>query len=347
MSQPSPQESSVDYNDQVDVSFWQSWGMPITPRTNGYFETNPHANLLPNIDDSLRDTQLRNEWRLGNGMGISRAFRKPDSQLSEGFKGILSSPGLAQTKLFGRNTKTPEVSRNVQVDYALRNINNNKYDEVPEGAGYKEYDWNVPLNGSGARMATTNNLAAHLHNRNAHYLDHDMAAKRIYKPPPSRLTKKLHVEVEKNQLRPQNMIRDPMKVFENDPRNYIQMRTPRNADVREMVTTERRDGVLLRGAGPMNGVVAQSARTRVDHFKRPIAYAETGTRDILNRWGQPNPTRDGNGVLRQNEQDRMKYEDNQSFIRGYRIQKELDANQRSASRLNAMPVPDPFNLHSR
>ncbi len=335
----------VDYGDQVADEYWSSWAEPTIHKVDGYFAGNPSANFLPEVDNSLDDNSLRNNWRMGNGLGIARAWRKPDSQLSEGFKAMTNPKTIpyAGTMQPGRVGKSAPVSRNMQIEYGRRNLNNSRKDETPEGAGYRPYDWDVPYDLSQGRQSTVNNINAHRKNLNAHYIDPTHAYRRLYKPAPGKLTKKLHIPIEINQLRPQNMIRDPMVILENDPRMYTQMRMPKNFDVREMVRDERSD-VPLRGAGPINGVEAYQPYVRTDHIRRPIGNVENGSRVVLHRWQQPDKGDGYEGHYEEYERERKKHEDNQRFIRGYDVDKEIRMYRAQNHRLRSMQVPNPYGV---
>ena len=234
---------------------------------------------------------------------------------------------------------------------------------MPDGAGYHEYQWNPAPgvqwqgltenqgesmeNASGKLfLDPTNNINAHRVNLNRHYVDPTAAARRLYRSTPGRLTKKLHIDVETNQLRPDGIPMPPLHVLEHDPRQYIMMRDPKNADISEQVSYSKKDGVMPRGAGPWNGAEAYRPYQRVDIYRNPIPLAETGEKIPFGRWGNPGPGEGYYGMKETLDEAQRVIQDDRR-VRGYNLEKELAFYQQNNNRIRGFNVPDPFNIQQK
>lgn len=321
-----------DYRTMAEDSYFESWGQPVQREVNGYFAANPGSNFLPTADHSFDDGSLRNDWR-GLGLGTQRAFKKPDERISDEFKNM-ESP-LYRNTIPNTNRKSAGINRNLEMEYAMRKINNSRHAERPMGTNIN------PREKHGVNVH--NNLNAHFHNLRGHLHDNSQDFKRQYRPPASRLTKMITMDLEKNSLRPTRSSAHPMKLYENDPRQYIQYRAPRNADVREMVTAEK--GIAPYGShSKMNGVSAYTPYQRVDHFREPIANHETGQKDIYSHWGMPKVINSGRALARENENKLLRQYAHNKEIRGFDLEQELAAHNINQNRVRNHQRPDPYGV---
>ena len=90
-------------------SFLQAFSSATHTGANGAGPIlNANAVLFPNRADNYRNNSTINDFKLGNGLGRSRAFRKPDSMggmTKEGFNGA-----PIPNKNFGRSTTSSDLN---------------------------------------------------------------------------------------------------------------------------------------------------------------------------------------------------------------------------------------------
>jgi hypothetical protein len=133
----------------AESSFMQNFVTPFTG-TDVDGIMNPDISALPTIDDSYRDFSNTNDFRLGTGLGISRAFRKPDSMLAH--TGDSPMFGAIQpNKNFGRSTVSQDLN-NLRVEHGERaNMSLKKLgfknEQQPDDSYYQPYEWNVQPGG--------------------------------------------------------------------------------------------------------------------------------------------------------------------------------------------------------
>lgn len=309
----------------------------------GGFQTGPiqnlDANLLPTRVDAYRDSCNTNDFRLGNGLGVSRPFRKPDSQpaaTGDGFHGW-----VRPTKNFGRSDRNSDANmRRVDAEERAsmhRRPMGSKDYEVPEGMRAQEWVYNnqVQLGVAGGE---------HQYNRNTPMPDASKVARRGYEPAPSRRSKLASTDVETAALRPNSTRYLPLQFFEEDHSRDIVRRVPRNTDVREAVIYE---SAPPRGMGPHGGVAAPVAHPSVDAQRRPIGTNETGDRSVLGIWTAPRDTTGGVKHLTTNEDFALLHRDEHKYIRGHDLDYELGYHTRAAAVLDRAPVRDPALIRPR
>jgi hypothetical protein len=300
---------------------------------------NANANLLPTIADNYRDTANTNDFRLGNGLGISTAFRKPDSmagQAEDGFQG-LAKPN----KLFGRSSvgfdlnwireKNMERARNPLKKMGF------KPNEVPLGGKLEPWQWQ---NHAALGIAAPKN--ANQYNRNYLLPDADAVHRRLYQPQPSRLTKMITTDVEDAALRPSRTLLHPMTVVTNDLQRQKEQRIPRNADVSEAVVYEK---IHPRGMS-FGGREAMRIHADVSVLRQPVGTNDTGNRAVHDRWRNGG---DPYGALTASTlEDRLQlFKDDARYVRGQKIASEAEEFTQSQQKLDAQRVHDPNSIYPR
>lgn len=233
--------------------------------------TNPFANFLPDRADQFRDLASARDFRLPNGVGVSRFYRKPDSQeawTAEGMFGPVFPDKLPGT---GADRSRPPARSEAEQRAAtvLPQIYQRAH-ETPEGANFRPYEWNnLQASGSGGPLQS-------MYNRNVpRPVDAQAAARRLYQPAPNRLKKLLSSDVEEAALRPTVALPPP----ESDAGRIPYYRHRRNADVLETVQ-ER--SVLFSTRG------APRVWSDASVMRAPKGFAETGgARAVRGRWSAP------------------------------------------------------------
>lgn len=263
---------------EPDAEFLRNFATPVTGFNGAGPILNANAQLLPTRADDIRESAAFNDFRIGSGLGISRAFRKQDSMggnTADGFYGFAHP-----NKQFGRDSRTPDLNYHRQemlsrADVALKKMGF-KGDEAPNEAHYQPWQWND--------NQTTGRGGAPVHNPNqfnrVHSLpDADAVARRLYQPAPSRVTKMVQTDVEAAALRPNRTLHHPLKVVSSDLQRQKLQRVPRNADVIETITYA---DVMPRGMGSEHGTPKVWAESGV--LRQPVGTNETGDRSVLGRW---------------------------------------------------------------
>lgn len=296
---------------------------------------NANAVLIPDRADQYRDTSTFNDFKLGNGLGVSRAFRKPDSmggQTAGGFQGL-----PYPNKNFGRDSKTHDLNwdRDVlqeRANMALKKMGY-KPNEVPQGADYQPWDWNnLQALGIGSH--------GNQYNRNYGLPDADMAARRLYEPSPSRKTKMITTDVETAAIRPNRTALHPVTVVSEDRQRQKEQRISRNTDVIESVLYEN---IFPRGAGPGNNQEAPHVWADPSVLRIPVGNNETADRSYIGIWRNG---RDPYGAtLASSLQDYLQlHKDDQEYIRGKPLPREIQEYAASEAYLNSRPVEDPNRI---
>ena len=89
-------------------AFLENFETPFTGVNGGGPILNADANLLPTRADNYRDIASSLDFKLGDGLGVARPFRKNDS-MGGSTEGGFYGPA-EPTKMFGRNSKTPDLN---------------------------------------------------------------------------------------------------------------------------------------------------------------------------------------------------------------------------------------------
>ena len=239
---------------------------------------NANANLIPTVSDNFRDISNTLDHRLPNGIGVSKFYRKTDSQggqVRDGFQGYAKP-----SKMFGRDSRQYDLNyKRDEMEERAKNIlkqMGSKNYEVPQYADYFPWQWN-DLNALGIGGASIQN--PNQYNRNHSLPDADSTVPRLYQPAPSRMTKMLPTDIEVAALRPNSTLMHPMKVISEDRQREKYQRVPRNSDVREAVLYEN---IMPRGMGSrQNG---QFIHSDSDALRQPIGTNETADRSVYGRW---------------------------------------------------------------
>ena len=300
---------------------------------------NANAVLMPDRASNYHDNSTANDYRLGNGIGVARAFSKPDSmagQSLDGFQGM-----AVPNKMFGRSTKSHDMAwsrddHRERAGMALKKVGF-KTGEVPTGAQLQPWQWqNHTAMGIGSAMG--NGKQGSQYNRNYALPDADAVARRLYTPAPSCLTQMLATDVEEAALRPNSTRLHPMKVISEDRQREQMIRIPRNTDVRESVLYEN---IMPRGMGSRQSAVRVYGDT--DALLQPVGTNETGDRSVLDRWGTPYNCMDPLAVS--TLEDRLQlFKDGTRNIRGQEFDQEIENYYRANRRLDEQLVYDPNNV---
>jgi hypothetical protein len=301
---------------------------------------NPYANLLPTTADQYRDSSNFNDFRLGNGLGISKAFRKQDSQPGNGdwegsFYGMVKP-----TKNFGRSDVTPDLN-NRRVDNTERARMSFKKlgfkpNEKPKNAYYQPWEW-YPVAGYGDPNVQNNSN----YNRNYGLPDADAVARRMYQPAPSRLTKMLSTDTEDQSLRPQQTLMHPMKVVSEDRQRQKFQRIPKNTDVAEAVIYEN---IHPRGMGAPNLVEAPRVHADARVIRQPIGSNDTGSKAVFDRLGNQGPGSGNEMLVETLEDSLLRFKTDQKYVQGHDIDAEMQMYLRGEEELNGTYTPDPFDI---
>lgn len=299
---------------------------------------NANAVLLPDRADQYRDNSTINDFKLGNGLGISRAFRKPDSmggQTTDGFQGL-----PYPNKNFGRSDKSTDLNwrrddMRERADMGLKKMGY-KPNEVPEGADYFPWEWyNLQALGIGSH--------GNQYNRNYGLPDADAVARRLYEPTPSRKTKMLSTDVENAAMRPNRTALHPITVVSQDRQREKDQRISRNTDVIESVLYEN---IFPRGMGPGNNQEAPKVWSDSSVLRIPVGNNETGDRSYLGIWrnGQDSSTGFGATTASTNEDLLQLYKDDQTYVKGRSLDKETREFATTQKYLNTRKVQDPNEI---
>ena len=298
---------------------------------------NANANLIPTRADQYRESDVFNDFRLGNGIGISRSFRRPDSmggQVAGGFQG-----NPVPNKMFGRSDRSHDLNFN-RVDMQERaNMSLKKMgfknNEVPEGAYLKPWDWN---------NTQALGIGSHGHQFNRHYgvPDADAVARRLYEPTPSRKTKMISTDVETQFIRPNSTRMHPMTVVSHDRQREKSQRIPKNTDVAETVIYEN---IFPRGMSKPNGQEAVKVWGDASVLRQPIGTNDTGDRSIYGIWRNGHDPMNGGALLAESMDDHLTlYKDHTTIDRGQDIAREIVEFLDAQTYLNNQEVPDPNRI---
>ena len=263
---------------------------------------------------------------------------------------------LMHTMEAGRAQKTPLLNRNLQWEYAMRPINNSMKDAVPEGAGYNETEWNpgpgIQWQEQGGSVGAenlflnpVNNINAHRANLNRHYIDPTAAARRLYRSTPGRLTKKLYIDVETNQLRPDGISMPPLHVLEHDPRQIPNERSKECRYFRASLTFTKR-WTSTKRSRTLNGAEAYRPYQRVDIYPNPVPLLETGEKIPYGRWNNPE-SGDGYYGMKETLDEAQRVIQDDRLVRGYNLEKELAFYKQNNQRIRGFNIPDPFNIRQK
>lgn len=299
---------------------------------------NANANLLPNRSDQYRDTSTTNDFKLGNGLGVSRAFRKPDSmggQTTDGFQGL-----PYPNKNFGRSTVSADLmwrrdDMQERANMALKKMGY-KPNEVPTGADFQPWEWyNLQALGIGSH--------GNQYNRNYGLPDADAVARRLYEPTPSRKTKLLTTDVENAALRPNRTALHPVTVVSQDRQREKDQRISKNTDVIESVLYEN---IFPRGMGPTNYQEAPKVWSDASILRQPVGNNETADRSYIGIWrnGQDSATGFGATSASTVDDKLQLFKDDQTYVRGNDMVREVKQFADSEAYLNSRKVADPNEI---
>jgi hypothetical protein len=301
---------------------------------------NANAALIPTRADNYHDNSSANDYRLGNGLGVARAFTKPDSMAGQGAGGFQGNP--YPNKLFGRTSTGHDLTynRDDMTERAAMSFKKMgfKPNEVPTGAQLQPWQWlNHQALGEGSPIDPNQ------YNRNYALPDADAVARRIHTPAPSRLTKMLTTDVEVQALRPQRTLMHPLKVVTEDRQREALQRIPRNTDVIESVSYEN---IMPRGMGPGHNQEAPKIYGDPDVLRQPVGTNDTGSTAVFGRWN--NPTNDTDPLAASTLEDRLQlYRDGSRYIRGQDPEREMRGFAEGQRRLDAQTVFDPMEIDPR
>lgn len=324
---------------QSNSEFLQNFKTPYTSANGAGPILNANANLYPTRADQYRDITDTLDFRLGNGLGVARPYRKNDSIGGATQTGMY---GYAEpSKMFGRNSKSydlnykrDEMIERVQAGFKKMGFRPN---EVPEQADFMPWQWN-DLNALGIGGSYIGN--PNQYNRNYSLPDAEPAARRIYQPAPSKLTKMIQTDVETAALRPNRTLLHPLTVVTSDRQRMKLQRPSRNADVIESVIYEA--GVQPRGMGTSHN--APKAWAETDVLRQPVGNNGTGDRSLDGRWN--NAYADVNPLLDATLEDLLVAQKNtQKQIRGQDPEKEFDQFRKGELELLRQKVLDPNRIN--
>ena len=301
---------------------------------------NAHAVLMPSVAGNYDDNSTINDYRLGNGLGISRPFGRPDSMGGQVDGGQQGNP--YPNKMFGRSTTSHDQNLN-RLDHRERAQMNLKKmgfkdGEVPKGSHLQPWVWqnNTAL---GIGSAMQDGRQGNQYNRHYGVPDADAVARRMYTPTPSRMTQMLAIDIEDVQLRPSRTLLHPMKYVSEDKQRDKYMRIPRNADVHESVVYEN---IVPRGMGRHNQA-GPRIYGRSDVLKQPVGSNETGDRSIYGIW--KNASHSTDPLAASTLEDRLTlFRDFEKNCNGRDIDRELREYANANTRLDSQSVYDPNGI---
>ncbi len=314
----------------AESAFMQNFVTPFTG-TDVDGIMNPDISALPTIDDSYRDISNSNDFRLGTGLGVSRAFRKPDSMLAhEGDSPMFGA--IQPNKNFGRSSVSQDLN-NLRVDHTERAAMSfkklgYKNAEQPDQAYYQPYEWNPQPGGPSRVEAATGDgnqrgSSAYSAFVRSHHptMDADQFARRSYQPAPSRLTKMLGVDVEQQGLMQQRTLLDPLTYVTNDRQREKFQNISRNTDVTEAVIYEN---IMPRGMAPPMGIQAPQVYSEYDVLRQPIGTNDTGSRAVFDRLTNPYSNQ-GHEMLAETLEDNLvRYKADYEFVQGKNLRAEIE-----------------------
>lgn len=321
--------------------FLNNFNTPSTGANGSGPILNSNANLLPTRADQYRDISDRLDFKLGNGLGVARPYRKNDSiggNTERGFYGY-SEP----SKMFGRNStsydlnyKREEMTERARASFKKMGF---KPNEVPRDADFFPWQWN-DLQALGIGGAPIHN--GNQYNRNYAPPDADAVARRIYQPAPSKMTKMIQTDVETAALRPNRTMLHPLKVVTEDRQRMKLQRPSRNTDVIESVIYEK--GVQPRGMGTNHNPPKVWADS--DVLRQPVGNNGTGDRSLDGRWN--NAYANVNPLLDATLEDRLvMFKNTTEQVRGFDLEKETKQFREGELKLLRQIVKDPNQIQPR
>lgn len=299
---------------------------------------NANAVLIPNRADNYRDTATSNDYRLHNGLGVARPYRKQDSMAGQSRDGFYGS--ATPNKNFGRSDVSHDLmwKREDNLERASMAIKKFGYkaNEVPLGGFMQPWQWNdIQALGEGTH--------GNQYNRNYVLPDADAVHRRMYEPTPSRRTQMLATDVETQALRQNRTVLHPLKVVTEDRQREKDQRIPRNTDVVEAVTYEN---IHPRGWGPGHNVSAPRIWADPSVVRRPVGSNDTAGRAVFDRWGNPSNSTDPLAVS--TIEDRLTvFKDDLRYVRGQDINAEAEDFARGQEKLDNQMVQDPNEINPR
>lgn len=328
--------------EEANMEFLKNFNTPFTGVLGSNPILNANANLLPTQADQRRDIATSVDYRLGNGLGVAKPYRKPDSLLGaganddEGFYGR-----VAPTKMFGRDSKAYDLNfvRDELDERARAGLKKMgfKDDESPDFSNYKEWVWNnLDAVGSGGAPIGNPNQ----YNRNYPLPDADIAARRLYQPAPSRQTKMMGITgLQEAAMRPNRTMYDPLKVVSEDRQRSMLFRIPRNADVVESVQYE--SGQVPRGmAGP---VEAMPVYGDVDVLRQPVGTNDTASRAVFDRWTNPHSENNNPLIASEMEDKLVRARHQVKYVEGKSLD-DADRAFKHRKSISEQPVPDYWRI---
>lgn len=317
--------------------FMQNFRTPYTGVNGSGPILNANANLLPTKDDSFRDISGSLDYRLNNGMGVSRSHRKNDSIGGNTESGM---HGYAHpSKMFGRDSRTPDLNyvREEMDERARAGFKKMgfKPNETPQSADYFPWQWNdLKALGIGGPAGHDGQ-----YNRNYPVPDADAVARRTYEPAPSRKTKMLSVDTETEAYIPSRTLLHPMKVVSEDRQRMKLQRIPKNTDVAEHVVYEN---IAPRGMGSAR-TTAPRVYGDTDVLRQPIGTNDTASRAVHDRWN--NGYSSANPLLETSLEDRLKAQrDTYYNIEGKNLDNELQEYEAGKQFMAKQSVFDPHGI---
>jgi hypothetical protein len=324
---------------EPDSEYLRSFQTPFTGANGGGPILNANANLLPTQSDQFRDIANSLDYRLGDGLGVARPFRKNDSMGGSTPGGFYGPVG--PTKMFGRDSSTPDLNyereRMLERSRASFKKLGFKPEQQPDGAFYQPWEWNnTQALGIGGPEGNPNQ-----YNRNYSLPDADAVARRLYQPAPSRATKMLSTDTEVASLAPQRTLMHPLKVVTEDRQREKLQRIPRNTDVMERVSYGK--GEVPRGMG--SRVDAPLVWGSSDVLRQVVGSNETADRSVLGRWnnGFSQPLQ----AVQNEDRARVANFDHSDVQDKLAVQEEERRFLAAEARLRAQAVPDPTRISVR
>jgi len=337
-----PDESAVSLNENVEPtpSFLKPFEAKGQQFPTGFGTSpimNPFAVVMPTRSDRFYDASSFHDHRLGNGLGVSRPFRKPDSLLGTHANGLNGPP--MPTKNFGRSTRSHDqmwnrVKNQERANNMLAQMGS-KAGEAPQGSLLRPWQWNdVQALGTGQ--------PGHQYNRHYGVPDASATHRRLYEPTPSKRTKMIPTDMEIAALRPSRTAMHPLKVLSEDQQRAAYLRIGRNTDVAEAVTYEN---IHPRGMGPPNGQNAVPVYADPGQLRQPVGNGETGDRSLLGRWGMPGDTTKGGAMhAATNEDAAILFRDHTRYVLGHDVDEEVRQFHAGNAYLNSQTAADPAGV---
>lgn len=326
---------------ETNSEFMKNFNTPYTGANGAGPILNANANLVPTRTDQYRDTSSFSDYRLDNGLGRARPFRKSDSiggQTADGFQG-----NPFPSKMFGRDSTSYDLNyrRTDMQERANMTLKKMGYkpNEAPQYADYFPWQWyDLQALGIGGTPIGNSNQ----YNRNHSMPDADAIAARQHTPAPSRLTKMLVTDMEMASLAPNRTMLHPLKVVTEDHSREQMQRISKNTDVIEAVTYQN---ITPRGMGRYTEAPRVYAHT--DVLRQPIGTNDTGGRAVNGRWNNQYAAEVGDPLIASTLEDRLQlYKDDLRIVQGKDPELEEKEFLSNASHLDkqGFSAQDTFNI---